>query len=79
MTETEYIIYTITGIVAVVVGRLCYVRIYKYGKSRKQRRAERWRDQGGVAEGTMFDVDLLRAGDPSLEGNVINLRRLSIS
>ena len=68
MTETEYIIYTITGIVAVVVGRLCYVRIYKYGKSRKQRRAERWRDQGGVAQGTLFDVDLLRAGDPSLEG-----------
>ena len=68
MTETEYIIYTITGIVAVVVGRLCYVRIYKCGKSRKQRRAERWRDQGGVAQGTMFDVDLLRAGDPSLEG-----------
>ena len=68
MTETEYIIYTITGIVAVVVGRLCYVRIYKYGKSRKQRRAERWRDQGGVAQGTIFDADLLRAGDPSLEG-----------
>ena len=67
MTETEYIIYTITGIVAVVVGRLCYVHIYKYGKSRKQRRAERWRDQGGVAQGTMFDVDLRRAGDPSLD------------
>ena len=68
MTETEYIIYTISGIVGVVVARLCYVHIYKYGKSRKQRRAERWRDQGGVAQGTMFDVDLLRAGDPSLEG-----------
>lgn len=62
MTETEYIIYTISGIVGVVVGRLCYVRIYKYGKTRKQRRAERWRDLGGVAEGIMFDVDLLRAG-----------------
>ena len=35
MTETEYIIYTITGIVAVAVGRLCYVHIYKYGKSRR--------------------------------------------
>ena len=68
MTETEYIIYTITGIVAVVVGRLCYVRIYKNGKSRKQRRAERWKAQGGVAQGTLFGVDLLRAGDPSLEG-----------
>ena len=67
MTETEYIIYTISGIVGVVVGRLCYVRIYKYGKSRKQRRAERWRDQGGVTQGTMFKVELLRAGDTTLD------------
>ena len=62
MTETEYIVYTISGIVGAVVGRLCYGRIYKDGKSRKQHRAGRWRDQGGVAQGTMFDVDLLRAG-----------------
>lgn len=64
---TENIIYGISGIVGVIVGRLCYVRIYKYGKTRKQRRAERWRDQGGVAKGTMFDVDLLRAGDTALD------------
>ena len=62
MTENITIVDVLTGIVAVVVGRLCYVHIYKYGKSRKQRRAELWRDQGGIAEGTMFDVDLLRAG-----------------
>ena len=43
------------------------MRIYKYGKSRKQCRAERRRDQGGVAEGTMFDANLLCAGDPSPE------------
>ena len=67
MTETEYIIYTLSGIVGVIVGRLCYVHIYKYGKSRKQRRAERWRDQGGVAQGTMFELELLRAGDTALD------------
>ena len=67
MTE-EDIFYTITSIVGITVGLLCYKHIYKKWKPKKQRRAERWRDQGGVAEGVMFDVDLLRAGDPSLEG-----------
>ena len=67
MTE-EDIFYTITSIVCITVGLLCYKHIYKKWKPRKQRRAERWRDQGGVAQGTIFDVDLLRAGDPSLEG-----------
>ena len=67
MTETEYIIYTISGIVGVIVARLSYVRIYKNGKTRKQRRAERWKAQGGVTKGAMFDVDLLRAGDTTLD------------
>ena len=68
MTETEYIVYTISGIVGVIVGWFCFQRIYLKGRSRKQRRAERWRDQGGVAEGVFFKCELARAGDPSLEG-----------
>ena len=47
MTE-EDIFYTITSIVGITVGLLCYKHIYKKWKPKKQHRAEHWRDQGGV-------------------------------
>jgi len=36
-------------------------------KKSEAARAECWRDQGGVAQETMFDVELLRSGDTTLD------------
>lgn len=65
----EDVLYAITGLVGVVVGWNCFQRIYRKGKSRKQRRAERWEAQGGVAQGALSDVKLLRAGDTALDSD----------
>ena len=60
---TEDALYAVSGIVGVLVGLLCYRRIYRDGKSRRQRRAERWAARGGVAEGVSTSVERLCAGD----------------
>ena len=60
---TEDIIAVISGIVGVVVARLSYVRIYKNGKNRKQRRGYR-SGCGGAAGGSLpGEVSLQRPWD----------------
>lgn len=54
--------YAISGVVGLIAGLLCYRRIYKNGRSRKQRRAERWEALGGVAEGISTSAEQMRAG-----------------
>ena len=63
----EDMIYVISAAVGVLVGRFCYLRIYKNGRTLKQRRAQRWEARGGVADGVLSEAKLLRLGDSCLD------------
>ena len=65
---TEDTVYLISGLIGFGVFLYCFIFVYLKGKTKKQKKAEKWKEQGCVVEGKLIDAKITYHGDSDCEG-----------
>ena len=67
---TEDTVYLISGLIGFGVFLYCFIFVYLKGKTKKQKKAEKWKEQGCVTEGKLVDSKITYYGDTDLHGSM---------